>query len=68
MIKRKLVLKKQVIASLSDLEKSKVLGGAEAAFIETRVPSGCICDPSVTLPCDSDACSLKSECCPTVVQ
>lgn len=66
MIKKKLVLKKQVIATLSDLEKKNVLGGfakgtggSLPVFCETEqlcptvFDTVCDCDISKDHPCPS---------------
>lgn len=65
MMKRKLELKKQVIASLSDLEKKNILGGANARL--SMPETGCTvpsidpdagCQPSWDNGCATDICTL----------
>jgi len=64
MIQKKLVLKKQVIASLSDIEKKKILGGVNVVVTgPPRFSIDNVCEQTVDLPCDTDMCTLKSDCC-----
>lgn len=64
MIKKKLVLKKQIVASLSDLEKKKVLGGFALGTGDSLKYSICEkcttmdlpCQETADLPCPSQLC------------
>lgn len=65
-MKRKLELKKKVVAALSDIQKSKIMGGGDDSdsycVCETNVPGDCVTlDPeSCDVPCESQTC--MSEC------